>query len=125
MTRLAEYLRSKGVGCICYYSSGNLEPLIPLFLEMGINAITPAECAAGMDAIDLDKKYGKDLMVIGNIARQAIMSGREAVREEVMRKVPYLMKRGGFVPAFDDMVMPDMTFENVRYCADLIKSIDP
>ena len=40
-------------------------------------------------------------------------------------KVPALMDRGGYIPALDDAVMPDMRFEHVKYCCDLIKSIQP
>jgi hypothetical protein len=59
----------------------------------------------------------------GNISREAVMKGREAIRAEVMHKVPHLMEKGGFIPALDDAVMPDMRFENVKYCCELIKSI--
>jgi len=123
MRKVVDFLRSKGVGVIGYYSSGNLKPLIPSFLDTGINAITPVECAAGMDAVELRKQYGRDLLMIGNISREAIMKGKKEIEEEVMCKVPYLMEAGGYIPAFDDMIMPDMRFENVKYCADLIRNI--
>ncbi len=125
MKRVVEYLRSHGVSVIGYYSSGNLIPLLGEFIDCGINLITPVECAAGMDAVDLRKEYGRDLLMIGNISRQAIMDGKEAIRDEVNRKIPFLMESGGYIPAFDDAVMPDMELENVRYCAELIKSYVP
>ena len=122
MRKVVDYLRSKGVGVIGYYSSGNLKPLLPSFLDIGINAITPVECAADMDAVALRKEY-PELLMTGGISRAAIMSGRSAIDEEVGRKVPFLMEQGGFIPAFDDMVMPDMRFEDVKYCLDLIRSV--
>lgn len=121
MRKVTDFLRSHGVDIIGYYSSGNLRPLLPLLLDTGINLITPVEAAAGMDAIALGREY-PELRMIGNIARQAIMDGPQAIDLEVDRKVPALMARGGFIPAFDDAVMPDMTFEDVQYCADRIRA---
>ena len=94
-------------------------------LDTGINLITPVECAAGMDAVALRREYGRDLLMVGNISREAVMHGRDAIRREVERKVPFLMHEGGYIPAFDDMIMPDMTLANVTYCAELIKSCRP
>ncbi len=91
-------------------------------LRTGINLLAPLECAAGMDAVKLRAVYGRDLLMVGNISRQAIMLGKGAIRREVEYKVRQLMASGGYIPGFDDMVMPDMTFENVRYAAELIRA---
>jgi uroporphyrinogen decarboxylase len=125
MKRVTDFLRSKGVSVIGYYTSGNLKPLIPSFLDIGINMIGPVEVAAGMDAVELRKEYGRDLLMMGNISRESVMRGKAEIEKEVMRKVPYLMEAGGYIPALDDMVMPDMRFEDVRYCVDLIRSVVP
>ncbi len=121
MKRVVDFLHSKNVRVIGYYSSGNLKPLIPRFIETGINLLVPLECAAEMDAVELRKEYGKDLLMIGNISREAVMKDKASVEKEVMSKVPFLMEKGGYIPAIDDAVMPDMSYENVKYCIDLIK----
>lgn len=123
MQKVTEFLQGKGVSVIGYYSSGNLEPLLSVFLDIGINLIVPLECAAGMDSVKLRKQYGKELLMIGNISRAAIMKGKKEIEYEVMSKVPFLMEKGGYIPAFDDAIMPDISFENVKYCVELIKSI--
>ena len=46
---------------------GNIEQLIPIWLESGINYLWPFEVAAGNDAVALRKKYGKDLIIGGAI----------------------------------------------------------
>lgn len=123
MRRVVDFLHTNGVKVIGYYSSGNLRPLIPSFLETGINLLVPMECAAGMDAVELRKEYGKDLLMIGNIAKEAVMAGKTEIDREVLRKVSYLMEKGGYIPALDDLIMPDMMYENVKYCFDRIKEI--
>ena len=90
----------------------------------GIIACTASAVAANYD-LELRNQYGTDLRLVGNISREAIMQGKDAIRREVNYKVPALMDAGGYIPGFDDMIMPDMSLENVKYCAHLIKSYRP
>jgi hypothetical protein len=41
-----------------------------------------------MDAIELRKQFGRDILLIGNISRQALMDGPYAVEKEFYAKVP-------------------------------------
>lgn len=124
MRRVIDFLYAHGVDIIGYYSSGNLRPLLPELLDIGINMIAPVEAAAGMDAPSLRREF-PELRMIGNIARAAITAGPEAIRAEVTRKVPPLMAAGGYIPALDDMVTPDMRYADVKLCCELIKACRP
>lgn len=119
--RVIDYLRGKGVRLFSFYTSGNIEPLIPALLETGFNMVGPLEVAAGMDATRLRREYGKDLILCGNISRQALMDGPEAVEREVMGKVPSLMEQGGYIPAIDDMILPDISFASFMRYVELIR----
>ena len=61
--KITDLLHSYGVDVIYLDSDGNVEQLIPLWLEVGINFIWPFEVAAGNDAVAMRKKYGKDLII--------------------------------------------------------------
>ena len=123
--RVTDFLHQSGIGVIGYYTSGNVTPLIPELLDTGFNLIQPLECAAGMDAPALRREFRKDLLMIGNISRQAFMAGPEAVEREFSEKVPALMAEGGFIPAIDDMVMPDMPYASVRRYGELVRDFRP
>ena len=110
--RVTDLLRSNGVDVIVVDSDGNIEELIPLFLEGGVNGFWPLECAAGMDAVALRKKYGKEIILFGNIDKRELMKDKEAVRKEVMSKVPFLLEQGGYFPTVDHQVPPDVPFDN-------------
>ena len=117
--RVVDYVsRAHGTKTIGYYSSGNLKPLMPVMIESGINMTTPVEVQANMDVIELSNEFGKDMCYIGNISRQAIMDGKDAIDKELQRKLQVMFERGGFIPAVDDQLFPDMTFENAKYCID-------
>ena len=122
MRKVTDFLHSHDIDVIAHYSSGNQIPLIPLFLDIGVNLYFPLEVAAGMDALELRKKFGKDILMIGNISRQALMDGPEAVEKEFYTKVPPLMESGGYIPAVDDMIMPDMPFESYQRYIELVRN---
>ena len=121
--KLNELLHSVGVDIIFVDSDGNLDLLIPMWLQCGVNFVWPLEVAAGNDAVALRKKYGKDLILAGNIDKRALIKGPEAIREEVMSKVPFLLEKGGYFPSVDHLVPPDVTFENYCYFINLLREI--
>ena len=116
-------LRDAGVDAIFVDSDGNLNHLIPLWLEAGINGFWPLECAAGNDAVALRKQYGKDILLAGNIDKRAFLKGEAVLREEVMAKVPSLLEAGGYFPSLDHLVPPDVTFPMYRYFVNLVREI--
>ena len=40
-----------------------------------------------------------------------------------MRKVPQMMESGGFIPAIDHSVPPDVPFENYVYYTELLREL--
>ena len=121
--KITDLLHSYGVDVIFLDSDGNVEQLVPLWLEVGINFIWPFEVAAGNDAVALRKKYGKDLIIGGTIDKRALIKGKEAIREEVMSKVPFLLEQGGYFPSVDHAIPPDVTFENYCYYINLMREV--
>jgi hypothetical protein len=121
--KITELLRSHGIDIITVDSDGNVMQLVPLWLESGINSIWPLEQAAGNDAVALRKEYGKDLIIGGTIDKRALLKGKEAIKEEVMSKVPFLLEKGGYFPSIDHCVPPDITFENYCYYINTIREV--
>jgi uroporphyrinogen decarboxylase len=121
--QVTDFLHSNSIDIIHIDSDGNVNELIPLWLEVGINFPWPLEVAAGMDAVALRKKYGNDLILSGNIDKRVFAKGKEAIREEVMSKVPFLLETGGYFPGLDHGIPPDITFEDFKYFIDLLREI--
>lgn len=121
--KITELLASYGVDIVLLDSDGNVDELIPIWLDGGINCIWPLEIAAGMDPVVLRKKYGKSLGLIGGIDKRALAAGKDAIRMEVMSKVPYLVETGGYIPTCDHAVPPDVPLEDYQYYLDLIRDI--
>ncbi|MBI2301627.1 MAG: hypothetical protein HYU66_22225, partial [Armatimonadetes bacterium] len=105
---LAEHLRRHGVRHIIVDSDGNNDPLIPLWLEAGVNGLRPFEVASRSDPVAVRKRY-PELVIQGGIDKRALARGPEAIRREVLSKVPWLCQQGGYFPQIDHLVPPDVS----------------
>ncbi len=121
--QITDLLRSQGVDILHVDSDGNIDELIPLWMEVGVNFPWPFEVASGMDGIALRKKYGKDIIIGGNIDKRVFTKGKDAIREEVMSKVPYLVETGGYFPCLDHVIPPDVPLDGFRYYINLLREI--
>ena len=113
-------LRDAGIPIISLYTSGNCEALLPLAMEHGINCTWPCERNAGMDPLALRRKFGRELRLVGGVGHTCLTGGPAAIDAEVQRLVP-LVREGGFIPMLDDMIPPEVPFENYRYCIEAIR----
>ncbi len=122
--KITDFLHSQGIDIIHLDSDGNINELIPIWLEeCGVNFPWPLEVAAGMDAVALRKKYGKDIILAGNIDKRVFAKGKDAIRDEIMSKVPFLIETGGYFPGLDHGTPPDISLENYRYFINLLREI--
>jgi len=124
--RLTGFIRDRGVDLIFVDSDGHSEPLIPLWLEGGVNGFYPIERAAGMDAVHLRERFGRELRLVGGVDKRAMIAGPDAIDAELVRLTP-LLKEGGFVPWCDHFVPPDVSLSNYQYYVRRMKeaSVDP
>lgn len=121
--RITEVCRKFGVDIIFVDSDGNLNELIPLWLEGGVNAFIPLECAASNNILELRKKYGKDAIFGGGIDKRVLLKDKNAISKEVMDKVPPLLNDGGYFPGLDHLVPPNTPFENYIYFINTLRDI--
>ena len=118
--RLVEFLRRHNVAYISMDSDGDMRPLIPLLLEMGIDVLWPIEVAAGMEPVELRKEYGRDLRMWGGIDKRELTKGRKEIVHEVLRKVPQLVEDGGYLPHLDHDIPPDIPYDNFLYYLEVL-----
>lgn len=120
--KITKLFQDAGIDILFVDSDGYINELIPLFLEGGVNGFYPLEVSANVDAVELRKKYPQ-IILLGNIDKRVFSLGKKEIYEEVMKKVPYLIKTGGYFPAPDHSLPSDVPFENYQYYLNLIKSL--
>jgi hypothetical protein len=64
--RVTSFLKDQGVKVILVDSDGNIEKLVPLFLESGITAVFPFEVQAGNDILAYRRQYPR-LQIFGGL----------------------------------------------------------
>jgi len=121
--KLNEIVRQSGCEVIYLDSDGDVNDLIPLWMDVGITFFWPLECAAGMDPIALRRKYGRDVILGGGLDKREMMKDKAALRLEVMNKVPWLAETGPYFPSLDHCVGVDMPFDNFCYYIKLLHEI--
>jgi len=112
--RVVDFLRKRGIKYIGLDSDGNIDSLIPVWIDSGLNFLYPFEVQAGMDVIQVRKKYGRELRIWAGLDKRALAQDKNAIDREINRLIP-LMEEGGYIPYTDHSVPPDVSLENYLY----------
>lgn len=84
-----------------FHSDGNIRPLLPDFLELGVDILNPVQfTAAGMDLADLKQTVGRDFAFWGaGVDTQGLLpSGTpQQIKDQVRRNIEILAPGGGYV----------------------------
>jgi hypothetical protein len=102
--RIWDLCQSRGARLFDQDSDGDMNPVIDVFLEAGVNCMHPMEPAANMDVVKMRERYGTRLAFYGGIDKYALMKGPEAVDAELAQKLPTLLASGGCVIALDHRI---------------------
>jgi uroporphyrinogen decarboxylase len=120
--RVTSFLREHGVELCWVDSDGNIDQLIPLWIEGGVTGFYPLEVAADVDAVRLRKEYGKQIVMWGNIDKRALAKGKSEIEGELKRVLP-LIEEGGYIPLVDHAIPDDVPYENYLYYLELKRKI--
>lgn len=119
--RAVEWAHNKGIRAQLH-SCGDINPFIPEFIDIGLDALNPLEVKAGMDPVHLKARYGKNLVLHGGI-NAVLWDDREAIINEINRVVPILKESGGYIFASDHSIPNTVSLEDFRTIVDLVKKV--
>ena len=92
-------------------TDGQAEPTIPVYQEIGVDAMSPFEVASGCDVVEIGRKY-PELVMSGGIDKRILATSKEAIDREVERIIPAMRERGGYIPTCDHGVPEEVSLEN-------------
>jgi uroporphyrinogen-III decarboxylase len=121
--RIWDLLRERGARLFDQDSDGDMNPVIDAFLETGLNCMHPMEPAAGMDIVQIRRKYGQRLAFYGGIDKHVLRQSKAAMERELEYKIPPMVKTGGCVIALDHRVPNGTPLENYRYYVEKVWEI--
>lgn len=115
--RLFRFAKSQCDAYLLLHTDGAVAPLIPDFIEMGIDALNPVQVsAAGMDTRALKREFGRDITFWGaGCDSQVILpfGTPDAVAAEAKRRIDDLAPGGGFVFGPIHNIQPGVPPENI------------
>ncbi len=116
LRRITDRLDHHGIRFRILWTTGRIHDLIPLWLDAGINGLLITQTAdSHVSYLDLRRRFGPELLLIGGINTQAILQGPAAIDSVLRDSVQPLLAQGGYIPHLDDRVRPPMPFENYQY----------
>lgn len=118
-----DMLHSKGTRLFDMDSDGNVNPILDILIECGLNSMHPFEPAAGMDIVQVREKYGKQMLIRGGIDKHVLRQDKDAIRKELEYKMQPMMQEGGVVFGLDHRIPNGTPIENYRYYVDTAREI--
>lgn len=112
--RITDLLRAHGVDIVFVDCDGDINELVPLWLEAGVNCMFPLEVRAGTRPEVLRATYGRDVLLMGGVDKMALIEGRRGVDRELARVVA-VAEQGGYIPHLDHRCPPDVTLDTYLY----------
>jgi len=113
--RIWDMLQERGARLFSQDSDGNLDAVIPAFLEAGVNLMYPMEPAAGMDIVQVRARYGGRLALMGGIDKHVLRRSKEEIVAELEYKIPPMVRTGGCVLGLDHRIPNGTPLENYRF----------
>jgi hypothetical protein len=106
---------------VIYHGCGNVSRIFEDFIEIGLDAYNPLEAKAGMDVVDLRRKYGHRIAFCGNMnVIDWAHASREELKAIVLRKLN-AAKGGGMIFQSDHSVPSNVSAENYEYVVNLVR----
>lgn len=119
--KFTNFIKSKGIKKIFVDTDGNVEELIPLFIEAGVNMMYPFERQAGNDLLEIRKKY-PNFVIIGGFDKNTLYKGKDYIDKE-LEITGQLVKGGGYIPHGDHLIPQNVSWENFKYYREKLNSI--
>jgi len=100
-------------------SDGQLEPVVPWFVALGLNGMSPLERQAGVDLNRIRRRYPTFIMS-GGYDKMVMHKGEEALRGEFQRIKPAVLA-GYYIPTEDHQVPPAVSLEDYKLYTRLLR----
>ena len=102
-------------------SDGDERPLVPLWLEGGVDIVFPWETQFGLDITQVRQDY-PTMGMMGGLNKHALEFSRGYMDQE-LEKVPYMLEQGYYIPCLDHGVTNAVSWDNYRYFYDKLKEL--
>jgi hypothetical protein len=119
--RITDLLHRYGVDVVWVDCDGNIEKLVPLWLDAGVNCMFPLEVGTwGADPVEYRREYGRDLLIMGGFDKHILARSQAEIAQEIHRLTP-LVEEGGYIGFCDHRVPPDVPLANYMFYLETVR----
>ncbi len=119
--RAIDWAHEKGI-VSHLHSCGNINELMPELVDIGLDALNPLEVKAGMDPVNLKKKYGTDLVLHGGI-NAMLWADIDRTEAEIRRLIPELKRGGGYIFQEDHSVPDNVSLKDFQRIIEIAREL--
>jgi hypothetical protein len=98
LKRLSDYCFASGVPFVCMTSGGNIEKLVPLWLDIGINCLDPLDSSTPLES--LCREY-PEMALIGGIDRRVLEQDSRTLETHIRERAGMMYRHGRSIPSCD------------------------
>jgi len=120
--RINQKLKAHNIDIWYTDCDGDVRPLLPFFLESGINCLFPFEVNSCTHPGQLLDQYEGQLRIMGGVDKMRLGEGKAAIKAYLESLEKYVL-RGGFIPFCDHRCPPNVKTEDYLYYLDLKQKI--
>ncbi|MDP6449352.1 MAG: uroporphyrinogen decarboxylase family protein [Lentisphaeria bacterium] len=113
--RVWDMLAERGARLFDQDSDGDMNAVIPVFLEAGVNCMHPMEPAANMDIVAIRQQFGDRLAFYGGLDKHVLRRSREEIVAELEYKIPPIVATGGCVFGLDHRIPNGTPLANYQF----------
>ncbi len=118
---MVELCHSHGLPVI-YHGCGNVNRIFEDFIEIGVDAYNPLEAKAGLDVVDLRRRFGHSIAFCGNMDVQVWAGGSAEEREAAVLRKLNAAKGGGLIFQSDHSVPSNVSAANYEHVLNLVRT---
>ena len=118
--RIWDLLSSRGARLFDQDSDGDMNSVIPAFIEAGVNCMHPMEPAANMDIVETRRQYGTDLAFYGGLDKHVLRRSKAEIEAELEYKIPPMLATRGCMLGLDHRIPNGTPLENYRFYIDKV-----
>lgn len=120
VTEITRICHDAGIPVI-YHGCGNVNRIFEDYIETGIDAYNPLEAKAGLDVVDLRRRFGHRMAFCGNLDVLTWANGTlDELKTMVLTKLN-AAKGGGYIVQSDHSVPSNVTGERYEYVVNLVR----
>lgn len=117
---LCDFCHENGIFAILH-SCGNFNEVVPDLIDTGWDCLQPLEVKAGMDLIDLKRKFGDKISLMGGIDVRVMADGTDKeIEEEIGTKITIAKENGGYIYHSDHSVPDNVSFQRYQHVIELV-----